>query len=200
MICNSTPGVGEPLQAYLDEVGYRLVSGYDIADKYALEMPEMLVGTIFGAADRADRRGDFAQRRDALRAKVPRGPPPPSSTTGSRKRASSSVCATSAACTTTAWGTGLARRAVLEAGRRLQDSGVLPDAALAINASHEEIVGLLKGGKQPTVEELRRRQTWRETKTVADAPPFLGPEPKGTAAASNGCRRRRSPTRGRWTR
>ena len=63
------------------------------------------------------------------------------------------------------WGIGLARRAMLEAGRRLEDSGVLPDAALAINASHEEIVGLLKGEKQPGVEELRRRQTWRETKT-----------------------------------
>ena len=68
---------------------------------------------------------------------------------------------------------------MLEAGRRLKDGGVLPDAALAINASHDEIVGLLKGEKQPSVEELRRRQTWRETKTVADAPPFLGPEPKG---------------------
>ena len=36
--------------------------------------------------------------------------------------------------------------------------GVLPDAALAISASHEEIVSLLKGGKEPSVEELRRRQ------------------------------------------
>ena len=52
----ATAGVGEPLQAYLDEVGYRLVSGYDMADKYALEMPEMLVGTIFGAGDKANRR------------------------------------------------------------------------------------------------------------------------------------------------
>ena len=67
----STQGVGEPLQAYLDEVAYRLVSGYDIADKYAIEMPDMLVGAIFGATDTADRHGDFTKRRDALRAKVP---------------------------------------------------------------------------------------------------------------------------------
>ncbi len=42
---------------------------------------------------------------------------------------------------------------------------------------------MLKGEKQPGVEELRRRQTWRETKTVADAPPFLGAEPKGPPPA-----------------
>jgi pyruvate,water dikinase len=38
---------------------------------------------------------------------------------------------------------------------------------------------MLNGDKQPGVEELRRRQAWRDSKTVADAPPFLGREPKG---------------------
>ncbi len=178
----SKPGVGEPLQAYLDEVAYRLVSGYDVADKYALEMPEMLVGTIFGAVDTADRKGDFAQRRDALRAKVPEA-----------HRAEFDFWLEEArfihrlrderGMYNDSWGTGLARRALLEAGRRLEQRGVLPDAALAINASHDEIVALLGGATQPTVEELRRRQTWRETKTVADAPAFLGPEPKGPPPA-----------------
>ncbi len=138
----------------------------------------MLVGAIFGAADKADRQGDFAKRRDALRAKVPEA-----------HRAEFDQLLDEArfiyrlrderGMYNDCWGIGLARRAVLEAGRRLEDSGVLPDAALAINASHDEIVGLLEGAKQPGVEELRRRQTWRETKTVADAPAFLGPEPKG---------------------
>lgn len=174
----STQGVREPLQAYLGEVAYRLVSGYDIADKYALEMPEMLVGAIFGAADKSERETDFSRRRDALRAKVPEA-----------HRAEFDEWLDEArfihrlrderGMYNDSWATGLARRAVLEAGRRLEDSGVLPDAALAVNASHEEIVSLLTGGKQPSVEELRQRQTWRETKTVADAPAFLGPEPTG---------------------
>jgi pyruvate,water dikinase len=82
-----------------------------------------------------------------------------------------------------AWGTGLARRALLEAGRRLAARGVLPDASLAVNASHDEIVALLKGEKQPDADELRCRQVWRETKTVSDAPAFLGPEPKGPPPA-----------------
>ena len=173
----STEGVGDALQAYLDEVSYRVVSGYDVADKYAREMPDMLVGTIFGASDSSDRKKDFAERRDALRAKVP-----------AANRAEFDEHLEEArfihrlrderGMYNDAWGFGLARRAILEAGRRLAENGTLPDAALAINATHDELVSLLSTGKGPTVEELRRRQTWRETKTVADAPPFLGSEPK----------------------
>jgi pyruvate,water dikinase len=178
----ATHGVAEALQSYLDEVAYRAVSGYDVCDKYALEMPDMLVGVIFGAADKADRQGDFTKRRDALRAKVPEA-----------HRAEFDQLLEEArfihrlrderGMYNDSWGIGLARRAMLEAGRRLTDSGLLPDASIAINASHEEIVGMLKGEKQPGVEELRRRQAWRDTNTVADAPPFLGPEPKGPPPA-----------------
>jgi len=170
--------VGDALHAYLDEVGYRLVSGYDVGDQFALEMPEMLVGAIFGITDKADRQGDFNRRRDALRAKVPEV-----------HRAKFDELLEEArfiyrlrderGMYNDAWGLGLARRAMLEAGRRLVAGGVLPDATLAVDADHHEIVGMLQGEKGPGVEELRRRRTWRETKTVADAPPFLGPEPKG---------------------
>jgi pyruvate,water dikinase len=174
----SRQGVGEALQAYLDEVAYRLVSGYDVGDQFALEMPEMLVGAIFGTTDKADRQGDFNRRRDALRAKVPEA-----------HRAKFDELLEEArfiyrlrderGMYNDAWGLGLARRAMLEAGRRLVAACVLPDATLVIDADHHEIVGMLQGEKGPGVEELRRRRTWRETKTVADAPPFLGGEPKG---------------------
>jgi pyruvate,water dikinase len=173
-----TSGVGEPLQAYLDEIGYRLVTGYDIADKYALEMPEMLVRSIFGAADTADSGADFTRRRDALRAKVPEAYRSEFDRWLEEARFIYRL-RDERGMYNDSWGSGLARRAVLEAGRRLHERGVLPDAALAINASHEELIGLLTGEKQPGVEELRRRQAWRDGKTLADAPPFLGPEPKG---------------------
>jgi pyruvate,water dikinase len=172
------PGIAGPLETYLDEVAYRLVSGYDISDTYALEMPEMLVNAIFGAADNTDRQAEFASRRDALRAKVP-----------ATRRAQFDELLEEARSIhrlrdergiyNDSWGTGLARRAVLEAGRRLVQRGVLPEASLAISASHDEIVGLLRGEKEPSVQELRRREVWRNSKTVADAPPFLGAEPKG---------------------
>jgi pyruvate,water dikinase len=174
----AVPGVGEPLHAYLDEVGYRLVSGYDIADKYALELPEMLVGTIFGAVDRSNRQSDFTARRDALRAKVPEAHRQEFDQWLEEARFIHRL-RDERGMYNDSWGTGLARRAVLEAGRRLAARGVLPDPALAINASHEELAGLLTGSTSPDVAELRRRQTWRETKTVSDAPAVLGPEPKG---------------------
>jgi pyruvate,water dikinase len=75
------------------------------------------------------------------------------------------------------WGTGLARRALLEAGRRLVANGVLPEAELAVSATHDELVGLLSGAREPSVEELGRRKQWCETRTIADAPPFLGGTP-----------------------
>jgi pyruvate,water dikinase len=177
-----TSGVAEPLQAYLDEVGYRLVSGYDVGEKYALEMPDMLVGAIFGSTDTANREGDFATRRDALRAKVPETHRTEFDQLLEEARFIYRL-RDERGMYNDAWGTGLARRALLEAGRRLAARGVLPDASLAVNASHDEIVGLLKGEKQPDADELRRRQVWRETKTVSDAPAFLGPEPKGPPPA-----------------
>lgn len=178
----SAPGVGEPLQAYLDEVSYRLVSGYDVSDKYALEMPEMVVGAIFGAADTADRQADFRKRRDALRPKVPEAHRTEFDELLEEARFIHRL-RDERGVYNDAWAGGLARRAILEAGRRLAASGVMPDPALAINASHDEIVSLLTGGKSPGVEELRRRQEWRDTRTVADAPPFLGAEPKGPPPA-----------------
>jgi rifampicin phosphotransferase len=166
--------VGGALEKFLDVVGYRLVSGYDVGEKYALEMPEMLVKTIFeGSADKANRAAEFEKGRDELRARVP---------VNSRSRFDELLeesrfihrLRDERGMYNDLWGSGLARRAILEVGRRLKENGVLPDAGLAINASHDELVGLLSGENQPGVEELRRRQVWRESKTTMDAPLFLG--------------------------
>lgn len=173
----SKAGVGEALTKFLDTVGYRMVSGYDVADRYALELPDMLVKTIYtGAADTANREADFAKRRDALREKVPQD-----------KRASFDELLEEARFVhrlrdergmyNDLWAAGLSRRALLEAGRRLNENGTLPDADLAIYATCGELTGLLQGEKSPAVSELERRRQWRETKTIADAPAFLGGEP-----------------------
>ena len=45
---------GRALSAYLDLVGYRLLDGFDISGRYALEMPDALVRSIRAAVDAAD--------------------------------------------------------------------------------------------------------------------------------------------------
>lgn len=171
-------GVGARLEAYLDIVSYRVVTGYDVSDKFALEMPDLLVRAIFGAKDRADRGADFEERRKALREKVPAAHRAKFDELLEEARSIHRL-RDERGLYNDSWGTGLARRAVLEAGRRLKDMGTLPEAGLALSATRDELLGLLGGSRVPSVDELRRRQTWRETKTVVDAPESLGGTPGG---------------------
>jgi rifampicin phosphotransferase len=168
-------GLGEAVETLVETVGYRLVSGYDICDSYALEMPDMLLRTIF-AESRTGKDRAAAGRLDRVRERVPKSDLPRFDELLGEARFINRL-RDERGVYNDLWGGGLARRAVLAAGRRLEKNGVLPDGALAINASNEELVELLRGGREPGVPELRRRQTWRDTKTFADAPPFLGGQP-----------------------
>jgi pyruvate,water dikinase len=74
------------------------------------------------------------------------------------------------------WGTGIARQALLECGRRLAGAGRLDDASLAIDATHDELLALLRGGAPVSSAALRERADWRRN-APAEAPPFLGDAP-----------------------
>ena len=52
------------------------------------------------------------------------------------------------------WGAGISRCAILEAGRRLFEEDILSNAELSLDASHEELIGLLKGESTATDERL----------------------------------------------
>ena len=54
---------------------------------------------------------------------------------------------------------------------------MLDDAELAIDASHNELLGLLGGESPVDQSELRERQQWRQTAKIEDAPDFLGVPP-----------------------
>jgi hypothetical protein len=180
----SKEGIAAPLQAYLDQVGYRAVSGYDICDQYALEMPEMLVSAIFGAADKADRRADFVGRRDALRAKVP-----------AAHRAEFDELLEEArfihrlrderGMYNDAWGTGLARRAMLEAGRprRRSLSARVTTRSLGCSEARQsrasKSCGAASTGGRPRPSRTRRR---------------FSDQSRRLRRRSAGCRRRRSAT------
>jgi pyruvate,water dikinase len=171
------------LQAYLDVVGWRVISGYDVADSVALEVPEMLVTAIrstLATRRRADHNIDtaIARVRDAV---------PPA------HREAFDLLLHEARLTyrirdergylNDARTLGLARRALLEAGRRLVESGHLEAADHAVDLAPEEVRSLLIEGKGPSASETAAYATYRMTKRMTDAPSRLGLPPSGPPPA-----------------
>ncbi|MFP5347350.1 MAG: PEP-utilizing enzyme [Actinomycetes bacterium] len=167
--------LGAAAGAYLDAVWYRSV-GYDVADPTTGELPELLVEAIRAAAagagpapadasgttpilDRvpAEHRSEFEERLGEARFV-------------NRLRDERAVYSDG-------WATGLARRAVLEAGRRLHGRGRLAEPSHAVDADAAELAALLLGRPGPSADEMSERFRWRTTRTVDDAPPLLGPPP-----------------------
>ena len=94
--------VGAAMSAYLDLVGCRLLDGFDISGRYALELPDALVAVdpIVGERrGKRHRRGRRAHRRHSFAGA--RREPCASSTSCSAKRASCTACATNAASSAT---------------------------------------------------------------------------------------------------
>jgi phosphohistidine swiveling domain-containing protein len=165
------PVAGPAVSAYLDAVRWRSV-GYDVADRAAGELPDMLVATlatavggVSGSQDEdtalatlrelvpAQHREDFDDRLGEVRLMY-------------RLRDERGVYSDG-------WATGLARRALLEAGRRLVTRGRLHHAEHAVQLTAEEAVALLGGEPGPSAEEVADRHDWWQSRTTDDAPPFL---------------------------
>jgi phosphohistidine swiveling domain-containing protein len=176
------PTAGPAVTAYLDAVRFRCV-GYDVSDPCAGELPDVLVDSL-----RAVNKGAAAAPLDraaeaTLRAKVPE-----------EHRADFDERLAEASLMnrlrderdaySDGWATGLARRALLEAGRRLAASGQLLDAEHVVDLSVGELEGLLRGGEGPSGEAIADRFKYRTTHSTDDAPPFLGGEPSPPPPAS----------------
>lgn len=172
------PATAAAMQAYLDLVQVRCLS-YDLGSKSVGEMPEMTLRSIHAALDGDTAAPDLdpnaAARAAALRAAVP-----------AEHHALFDALLEEALFInrlrderghySDGWALGIARRALGEAGRRLQARGVLSEPELAYDAGCEEITALLLGEAGPTNQELQARAAWRTSKTIADAdvPPWLG--------------------------
>jgi pyruvate,water dikinase len=170
--------VGAAAAHYLDVVSYRIL-GYDISDRYAIDMPEMLVKAIRAMADpSARRRGEerLAGLTASIREKVP----------AEHRAEFDQVLAEARLITrlrdergfySDSWAAGMMRRAALEVGRRAVAAGHLDSAELIVDASFAEMLSFLRGEPTVTTEELRKRAEWRTTARPADAPPWLGAPP-----------------------
>ncbi len=176
----AAPGAtGEAARTFLDLVWHRAVS-YSIGDKATGEMPEVLVGAIRGALAGTfkPRPEDAKAKTAALRALVPEAHRTrfdellEEARVINRLRDERGLYAD-------CWAIGIARRALLELGRRLVENGKLKAADEAVDLELPEARALLTGKGGPSLEEVHRRAVWRETKTVADIPAFLGGQPGG---------------------
>jgi pyruvate,water dikinase len=169
--------VSRELSGYLDLVGYRLLDGFDISGRYALELPDVLLRAIRTAVQKGDGpAADVDTRIAGIREQVPE-----------ENRAEFDELLGEARLMyrirdergvfSDIWASGIMRRAVLGAGRRLASRGRIDDPEHFIDAGFDEMVSMLSGPGGPSAAELATRFEWRTSHTAKEAPPVLGPPP-----------------------
>jgi pyruvate,water dikinase len=171
--------VGAAMRGYLEVVSYRTL-GYDVSGKCAIELPHVLVGAIRAAVNSVAATDDSgaAERIAKLRAEIPEAHRTEFDGLLAEARAINRL-RDERGHYSDGWATGLARRALLEAGKRLAKRGQIDDPELAVDASFDEIASLLLASAGPTDDELKRRAHWRSSRSVndADVPQWLGAPP-----------------------
>ncbi len=167
--------VGAAMSGYLDLVGYRLLDGFDISGRYALELPDALLRAIRSSVDGAGSdAGDVDTLIADIRVQVP-----------DQQRAQFDDLLGEARLMyrlrdergvfSDIWASGIMRRAVLAAGRRLESKGLVHDPEHFVDASFEEMCSLVAGEGGPSADELAQRFVDRSSRTAKDAPASLGP-------------------------
>ncbi len=168
---------GAAVSAYLDLVGWRLLDGFDISGPCALELPDVLLRAIRVAAEgREDEAAGVQELTAGVRAKVP-----------NEHRGEFDELLAEARLMyrlrdergvfSDIWASGLMRRAVLAAGRRLAAEGRIGEPEHLVDATVEEMCGLLSGADVPAAEELAARAQYRASHSAKEAPEVLGEPP-----------------------
>ena len=167
---------GRALNDYLEFVGFRLLDGFDISGRFALEMPDVLLRSIRTAIDDTSEEADIDAEAAAVRTKVPDEHLEEydalltEARIGYRVRDERGVYSD-------IWASGLMRRAALAAGRRLAERGRVQDPEHFVFADIDEMCAMLEGSATPTAGELADRYTYSKTYTAKNAPAHLGDDP-----------------------
>ena len=173
--------IGPAVEKYLEVVGFQITSGYDITERYALEVPELLIGNFWSVLTKKNGTDDQEalnrRRREEIRDKVSAEHQAEFDSLLEDARLINRL-RDERGVYNEAKAFGISRRAVLEAGKRLEKEGRLARGALFLHASHGEMLAMLRGEDGPSNEELLTREDWYESKTINDAPPYLGPPPE----------------------
>jgi pyruvate,water dikinase len=167
---------GQALSDYLDFTGYRLLDGFDISGRFALEMPDVLLRSIRTAIDEIGVEADIEQQVGEVRDRVPAGHREEfdallaEARLGYRVRDERGIYSD-------IWAAGLMRRAAMAAGRRLAARGRVQDPEHVVFGDIDEMCAMLAGSPTPTAEDLAARQAFHLTYTAKDAPAHLGDPP-----------------------
>ncbi len=168
------PGeVGAAMRAYLDVVGLRTPSGYDVSEPTTNELPEIIVGALrSGSTTKLDPA--VAEKQTVkVRNAVPE-----------QHRAKFDELLAEARLVyrirdergylNDAFASGLVRRALLAAGDRLVAAGKLHAREHAVDLAPSEVHALLRGQPGPSADEVAAHVKYRLSHTIADAPANLG--------------------------
>jgi pyruvate,water dikinase len=167
--------VGAAVSGYLDLVGCRLLDGFDISGRYALELPDVLLRSIRSSVDGAGNdTAEVDARIAGIRSRVP-----------DEHRAEFDELLGEARLMyrlrdergvfSDIWASGIMRRAALAAGRRAEDKGRVHDAEHFVDAGFSEMCALVTGAGGPSADELAQRFADRSSRTAKEAPMALGP-------------------------
>jgi phosphohistidine swiveling domain-containing protein len=168
---------GSAVSGYLDLVGYRPLDGFDISEPSALELPDALLRAIRIAAPGRDLQASEVEDRIAeVRSKVPEEHRSEFDELLGEARLMYRL-RDERGIYSDIWASGLMRRAVLAAGRRLASRGRLHDAEHLVDADVDEMRSLLSDLGGPSADELGARFEYRATHSAKDAPAALGPPP-----------------------
>ncbi|MGH9303543.1 MAG: PEP-utilizing enzyme [Acidimicrobiales bacterium] len=176
-LCALDSDSGRALSEYLAFAGYRLLDGFDISGRYALELPDALLRAIRSSvAGRSTEGSDVEDQIAEIRGQVP-----------DQHRTQFNELVDEARLTyrirdergvfSDIWASGLMRRAVMAGGRRLADRGLVLDPEHFVDAGFEEMRDLLSGAGGPSADSLAARYEFRTSHSAKEAPAFLGPPP-----------------------
>lgn len=181
--CDHLRGVSDDVSAaleqYLEYAGTSLVSGYSIFEKTLNEMPHLIKARVLEGFRRAESSvsdDDVSEQIASTRNKLPESRREQfdrwldAARHVNRLRDERGVY-------NDIWAAGISRMAILEAGRRLAEKGVIPDRELALECSHKELVDLMAGRDDSCVSDLEKRRDYRRSTSIEDAPDWLGMPP-----------------------
>jgi pyruvate,water dikinase len=180
---------GAAVSGYLDLVGNRLLDGFDISEPSALELPDVLLRAIRTAVEGGElEETDVEDQIADVRGQVPAEQQAQFDELLGEARANYRL-RDERGVYSDIWASGIMRRAVLAAGRRLAAAGRIHDAVHLVDAGFEEMRTLLSGSGGPSADELAARSAYRAAHTAKEAPATMGvpppppPDPSGLPPA-----------------